>query len=238
MRSTAMPEMKGRAAGKVRIKKWCITVILLAILLAMAGYSYWKGSLRQKIIYPESLDKVAALVNGKELTLRELAFYVAYEEEEVERQAFIYNPQDTNEYWNLHANNTYIRVAARNAAIQMAIHDELFYQMARQEELALSEEEELSLAEHVNEFWTELKDYGKVERLGVEQEDIEETMRRIAYSQKMQYVYAQTQGMESVDYDFYADAYLEYLKTQDYFISEPVWGSVDFGNVTYTHRET
>ena len=63
-------------------------------------------------------------------------------------------------------------------------------------------------------------------------------MRRIAYSQKMQYVYAQTQGMESVDYDFYADAYLEYLKTQDYFISEPVWGSVDFGNVTYTHRET
>lgn len=217
------------------VKKWCITLILLLILAGMAVYSYSKGQTREKLVYAEELARVAATVNGSNLTLRDLAFYVAYEEAEVERQAYIYNPKNTNIYWNLHANNTYIRKAARNAAIQMALHDELFYQMAQAEELELSEEEEASLAEKTEEFWTELIDYGKDERLGIERADIELTMRKMAYAQKMQYIYANVQGMDEEDFDFTSDAYLAFLEEQDYTISEEVWGRVDFGNVTLTH---
>ena len=217
------------------VKKWCITAILLLILAGMAGYSYSKGQTKEKLVYAEELGRVAATVNGKTLTLRDLALYVAFEEAEVERQAYIYNPKDTNIYWNLHANNTYIRKAARNAAIQMAIHDELFFQMSQEEELSLSEEEEVALAEKTEEFWTELTDYGKDERLGINRGNIEFTMRKMAYAQKMQYIYANVQGMDEEDFEFSSDAYLAFLEEQDYSISEEVWGRVDFGNVTLTH---
>jgi hypothetical protein len=217
------------------VRKWFLTAVLLLILAGMGFYSYWKGSLRSKLVYPDSLDFVAARVNGNELTLRDVAFYVAYEEDEVEQQAYVYNPDDTNIYWNMHANYTYIRKAARNAAIQMAIHDELFYRMALDEEIELSDEDESLLAEKSEETWTDLVDYGKDVRLGVTQEDIEQTLRKIAYAQKMQYIYANMQGLEEEDYDFTSDSYLDFLGKQDYKISEDVWGRVDFGNVTLTH---
>jgi hypothetical protein len=220
------------------VKKWCVTAFLLLVLAAMGAYSYWKGNLRSKLVYPESLDMVTATVNGEDLTLREVAFYVAYEEEEVERQAYVYDPDDTNVYWNLHANNTYIRNAARNAAIQMAIHDELFYQMALSEELTLSEEEEALLEEQVEETWEDLTDYGKDVRLGVVREDIAQTLEKIAYAEKMQYIYANVQGLDEEDFYFYSDSYLDFLDKQDYKIAEDVWGRVDFGNVTLTHWGT
>jgi hypothetical protein len=217
------------------VKKWCLTAVLLLILAGMAFYSYWKGSMRSKLVYPQSLELVAATVNGNELTLREVAFYVAYEEDEVEQQAYAYDPDDTSKYWNMHANYTYIRKAARNAAIQMAIHDELFYRMALDEEIELSDEDESVLAEKSEETWTDLVDYGKDVRLGVTREDIEQTLRKIAYADKMQYIYANMQGLDEEDYDFTSDSYLDFLGKQDYKISEDVWGRVDFGNVTLTH---
>jgi hypothetical protein len=217
------------------VKKWCLTAALLLLLAGMVFYSFWKRSLRSKLVYPESLELVAATVNGNELTLRDVAFYVAYEEDEVEQQAYVYNPDDTNIYWNMHANYTYIRKAARNAAIQMAIHDELFYRMALDEGITLNDEEESILAEKSEETWTDLVDYGKDVRLGVTREDIEQTLRKIAYAQKMQYIYANMQGLEEEDYDFTSDSYLDFLGKQDYKISEDVWGRVDFGNVTLTH---
>ncbi len=222
---------------KLPVKKWCITAVLLVALAVMGIRSYQKGQGKTMLVYADSLEQVAAEVNGSTLILRQLAFYVAYEEDEVERQAYIYNPKDTNIYWNLHANNTYIRTAARNAAIQMALHDELFYQMAVEEGVNLSREEEDTLSEKIREYWTELVDYGKAERLGVDRDDVAQTMRKMAYAQKMQYIYAITQGMDEEDFGFTADAYQQFLKEQDYTIEEDVWGRVDFGNVTLTHWE-
>ena len=116
-----------------------ILIVVLAYLLLRNGI----GTRRiEPVDYPQSLDRVAAVINGDKLTLRDLAFYVAYEENQVEQQALAYDAGDTSKYWNLHTNGTYVRVAARNATIQMLVHDEIFYQMAVSEGIELNEEEE------------------------------------------------------------------------------------------------
>ena len=102
--------------------------------------SSWQTKQRQQLVYTESLDKVAASVNGTKLTLREIAFYVAYEEAEVEKQAFAYDAEHPKKYWGIRLNKTYVYAAARNAVIQMAIHDEVFYEMAMQEEIELTDD--------------------------------------------------------------------------------------------------
>ena len=62
-----------------------ITTIILAVLAVIAGvYAYNYHDMKQNIVYNEHLDDVAVIVNGKELTLRDMAFYVAYEEMNVE----------------------------------------------------------------------------------------------------------------------------------------------------------
>ena len=87
------------------VKKWCVTAVLLVILAVMAVRSYQRGQGRTMLVYKDSLELVAAKVNESPLTLRQLAFYVAYEEDEVERQAYIYNPKEQNRLLKKHSRN-------------------------------------------------------------------------------------------------------------------------------------
>ena len=93
--------------------------------------SYREQGKRQKLSFPESLDLVVVTVDGKPVTLREMAFYIAYEEGNMEDAAIIYNPDNTDEYWQLYINHTFLREQAKQTVVDMTIHDTLFYQMAR-----------------------------------------------------------------------------------------------------------
>lgn len=218
-------------------KRYMITAILAVVVLMLAGYSYWEDSDRRKLNYADSLSLVAAEVNGVSLTLRQMAFYVAFEENLVEQQALAYDATNTSKYWNLHTDGTFVRVAARNAAIQMAIHDEIFYQMAITEELSLNEDEEAFLAIAVEDFWADLTDMDKEQKLGIEKEDIEMTMRRLALAQKMQTIYAALNNGQPQDYDFYTDTYKGLYEQQDIVIYKNVWSRIRFGNITLEHEE-
>ena len=134
-----------------RKRSWIFTIILLLIIVGISIGSSWQTKQRQQLVYTESLDKVAASVNGTKLTLREIAFYVAYEEAEVEKQAFAYDAEHPKKYWGIRLNKTYVYAAARNAVIQMAIHDEVFYEMAMQEEIELTDDETQTLKARTNE---------------------------------------------------------------------------------------
>lgn len=194
--------------------------------------SSWQTKQRQQLVYTESLDKVAASVNGTKLTLREIAFYVAYEEAEVEKQAFAYDAEHPKKYWGIRLNKTYVYAAARNAVIQMAIHDEVFYEMAMQEEIELTDDETQTLKARTNEFWQDLVEDGKDVLLGVQEADIAETMRRIAYAEKYQSIYAQMEEDSYEDYDFSGDAYTRLLEKQDYSINKNVVKRLGVGSIT------
>lgn len=197
-------------------------------------YSREQGRQRDALVYPDSLALVAAEINGKELTLKDLAFYVAYEEAQVEEQALVYDSDNPGKYWNVRTKNGFIRRSARNTVMQMALHDELFYQMA-EDEIELSEEDEKRLELAEQDFWEDLTERDADSRLGVTREDIYETMRKLTYAQKYQEIYAALHNKETEDYDFTADAYLALLEKQDYKIHKKVWERVSMGSVTLEH---
>lgn len=215
-----------------RKQSWIFTIILLLIIVGISIGSSWQTKQRQQLVYAESLDKVAASVNGTKLTLREIAFYVAYEEAEVEKQAFAYDAEHPKKYWGIRLNKTYVYAAARNAVIQMAIHDEVFYEMAMQEEIELTDDETQILKARTNEFWQDLVEDGKDVLLGVQEADIAETMRRIAYAEKYQSIYAQMEEDSYEDYDFSGDAYSKLLEKQDYSINKNVVKRLGVGSIT------
>jgi hypothetical protein len=212
--------------------RYIVTLILFIAALTIVAQTQ-KGEKRgESLVYSESLDRVAAEVNGKELTLRDVAFYVAYEEEEVEEEALIYDSENPLRYWNARVEGGFVWAVARKTIIQMAIHDEIFCRMAEEDGLSLTATEKNKAGLRARDIWDDLCDRGGEEGLGVSEEDITETARRVALSEKYQEIYAGMKDLSYEDFEFTGEAYEELLGKQDYSIDEEVWNKVGIGTVT------
>ena len=217
------------------MKKYRVLWGFTLIMLLMAIYTLIQGDQRSMLVYNQNLDEVVATVQGEEITLRDFAVYVAYQEMEIDRQAKVYNPDNPKEYWGLHTNGQFIKVAARQGAVNMAIHDILFYQLGQELKLVLTEEEQTILDNDVADFWSDLTDDDKEQRLGITKDELYDAMHKIALAEKAQYIYARMNGYAYEDYVFSAEEYQEFLQGYEYTIDEKVLNRIDFGDVTLNY---
>lgn len=215
-------------------QKLCFTAILLVIVVPLGISAVRNGKMKQELSFPDSLEEVAAVVDGRELALRELAFYIAYEEGKIEEDARIYNPGNTDEYWRIYTNHTFLREEGKKTAMDMAIHDEIFYQLAMTEGIELTKEEETYLANSQYDFWSDLEEEQR-ERLGVEEDVIKESLRRLALAEKYQYLLAEIQNRDFEDYSISGRAYQKMLEEHECEICDAIWDRVDFGGITVNH---
>jgi len=210
-----------------------ILVLVFAILTFLANETRLN---RESIVYCDSLNLVVATVQGKDFTLRDFAVYVAHQEAAVQDQALAYDIDDTRKYWNVRTDMGFVSQVARNEAMSMAIHDELFYQLYLELNMEFSEEERSLIQNNADDFWADLVDEEKDVRLGIAKEDVYNTMYKIACSQKAQMVYA---GMLAIDYedlDYASEEFLDFLSDYEYEVNEKVLNRLDFGDITLTHE--
>lgn len=217
------------------IKKYKVTFFLVLLVIVMGVIAVDTRKSREDIVYADSLDMVLASVEEEEITLRDFAIYVAHQENSVQEQAIIYDYENTKAYWNIHTDGVFISHAARNEAMSMAIHDELFYQLSEELSLTFTDEEMQILNNDVNDFWADLTDEEKEQRLGISKEDVYNSMYKIACAQKAQSVYAQMYGVAYEDFDFYKEEFLEFLEDYEYKVDDKVLNRLDFGDITLTH---
>lgn len=214
------------------LRRYAVTVFL-AIVVIILGYASLKASIwRHKLVYSDSIHKLAVTVNGQELTLLDMAFYVASEEKVAQEQAIVYNPDNPRKYWEVRVNGRFIRVEARDDAMAKAIHDEIFYRMALEEGIELNSEEMQGVINTQEDFWSDLSDTDSQDRLGVTREDMDRQIEKAALAYKYQIIYAGMNGEAVENYDFSGDSYQDLLKENKYEIEESVWKNVEFGGVT------
>lgn len=217
-----------------KIKKALIISIVAALFIVLWVIHY---DSKKMLVFRDNLDKTVVTVDGKELSLKEIAFYIAYEETTIEEQAYIYDPEDTNSYWNLHIDGQFIRVAGKQAALDMAIHDQIFCELARKEGLEFSEEDKKVLNNKEMDFWSDLSDEQK-ENLGVSEEQIMETMTQVALAEKYQNFLAEQSGNDSYDsYSISGEEYEKILKEHSFKVKEKVWDKINFGNIVVDHKK-
>lgn len=215
-------------------QKLRFTAVLVVLLIILGTASYREQGKRQKLSFPESLDLVVVTVDGEQVTLREMAFYIAYEEGSMEDAAIIYNPDNTDEYWRLYTNHTFLREQAKQTVLDMTVHDTLFAQMAAEEGIVLSEAEEQYLANEQQDFWSDLTEEQR-ESLSVSEDTLDETMQKMALAQKYQSILAE---MEQIDYEDYSIGGTEYeklLAQHTCELDETTWDRVPFGSITVDH---
>lgn len=215
-------------------QKLTFTAIVIALVIMAFIVAYREQESKQKLSFPDSLELTAVTVDGKVLTLRDMAFYIAYEEGQIERDAKVYNPDNTGEYWNLFTNHTFIRSAGKQTAMDMAVHDEIFYQLAMTEGLELTEEEETYLVNDQYDFWSDLEEEQR-KRLGVSEDDVKNTMRKLALAEKYQYLLAAMNNKDFDEYSITGAAYQKLLEEHDYELDTATWDRVPFGSITVNH---
>lgn len=216
-----------------RDKKQTVMVWLMAavLILGAATASWCRAQKLAKVIYAEHLDDVAVTVDDIEYRFRDIAFYLAYEERMVQEQAEVYDLKDTNEYWNLRTDHSYIRQDAKNLAMDMAVHDAIFYQMALEEKIELTEEEEAYMSNQKMDFWNDLEEEGQ-QKLGVSEEEIEEVFYHMALAQKQQQLTADSKGVDYREYEVDGSAYEVLLEEHTYQINKKLWERLNFGKIT------
>lgn len=189
---------------------------------------------RDNLKFVDCLDEAAFWANGEEIKIKELAFYVLYEEGEIEKQAMLYDAENTKKYWNLHINGVFIQQSAKDNIMNMAIHDALYYQQAVADGVTLTAEEEQYFRNEVSDFWMDLLDVQK-ENLPVSDEFIWEKMRQIAVAEKYQKQLAKKEKKSEASYQWDGSEYEKWLAKQTVKVNNKVWERIVVGDITLRH---
>lgn len=217
-------------------RRLSVTAVLLVLAIVTGMESARTLQNRQDLVYAESLSEVAVTIDEKALTLYDMAFYVAYQEKEVQKDAVIYNPEKPYKYWNAHTNGQFVRAVAEQAVVDMAVHDEIFYQLASAEGIVLDEREEAYLANEIMDFCSDVTEE-QLARLGVTAEDMAATMQRIALANKYQSILSQIEGVDYTEYDYTGSAYVDLVAQYEVVVNEKVWDRVSVGNITVNQNK-
>ena len=218
---------------RARIVK--IFILILCVLTLGFAFMKYQGT-RARVDYAKQKEEVVATVDGKSLVFEDLAFYILYEERVVEEQARIYNPSSTKDYWNIHTNDTFIQSEAKDAVINMAIHDELYYQLAVKEgidELTTLDKRDLENAK--TDFWEDLLDE-QWEKLPASEDVINAQIEKIAIAEKYEIYIANENNDTLASYKYDGYGYSQLLKEHEVSI-EKIWDRFVMGDITLTHKK-
>lgn len=213
-------------------KRYIVLLVFSCIVLMALGYGTWKN--KQEIEYSSCLQETAFTANGEKIKMSALGFYILYEEGEIEKQAQIYNPDNTKDYWNLRMDGKFVQSRAKDNIMNMAIHDMLFYQEAVKKQLALDGEEEKIYRNVVSDFWMDLLDI-QLEKMPLSEEFVIESLRKKALAEKYQKILAEKNKKSFAAYDCDGYAYEEWLKKQDVKINDKIWKRIPVGDITLEH---
>lgn len=219
----------------MRINKLVKPIVLILCVAVMVYALLTMGNNRAKLNYQEHLEDTAVTVDSEEITFQDLAFYILYEEGKIEEQARIYNPDYTKDYWNLHTNDTFIQLEAKEVVLGMAVHDHLFYQMAVEEGMdTLTEEEEQELEYRMIDFWEDLLDI-QWEKLPCSEETINEQIRLAAIAEKYQNYLAEELGPSQAAYKYDGYYYQQIMEQHQVETNDKLWDRLVLGDITLSH---
>ncbi|MCR5451297.1 MAG: hypothetical protein K6F00_01555 [Lachnospiraceae bacterium] len=216
-----------------RLIRSIATVVFCVVIM---GYSMRVGIKNHtKLDYMAHLNDVVAVIDNEELTLEELLFYVTYQENKVEHDARIYNPENSRDYWNIHTNGSFIKEEAKDVVIGMAIHDRIFFKMARENNTVLTTEERQNREDTRSDFWSDLYPEQR-EIVSGHSEALDIAIDRIALAEKAQREAAEADGVGFSQYNWAAKEFLENIKSKhDVKIIEDIWDHIVLGDITLIH---
>ncbi|MGN0169711.1 MAG: hypothetical protein ACI39H_02995 [Lachnospiraceae bacterium] len=115
-----------------------MTIVTVILLAAVATLMYKKNT---RFSYETSLEKTVIQTSEENIPLKALSYYFMIEEESVNEVALTYDAEDPKAYWGLYVNNSFVCDEAMDTALDYFLRDHLYYNLAMQEGMSLTQEE-------------------------------------------------------------------------------------------------
>lgn len=209
---------------------------IVPIALILFYYASITAKTKGSIVYTDHLSEVVCKVDDTELTLSDLNFYVLFQECKIEEQARTYNPDSPKDYWNAHTNGEFVQESAKKAVIEMAIHDYIMYELAKEAHVVLSTEEKEALEKARTKFWSSLFDE-QLERLPLDYEEGNRIMKEIALIEAYEHRLAAENDeitFEGLHWDGYD--YKKIKEEHKVKIHDKLWRRVALGDISLVHE--
>lgn len=224
---------------KAQAKRWLKAAIRAAVI-ALVGFALVTIALtarenRGDLDVRKYADATAVSVDGEDMTFADLSFYIMYEEMKVERQAEIYNPDNTRDYWNILMNGVYLSARVKDMVMGMAVHDRIFYNEAVRAGITLSEEEKKALENRRTDFWEDLYP-SQTENLITSRDGINHVIYEIGLCEKYQQQLSIENNVSYDSYDWNGKNY-EKLRDKEHTVkvNRDLWHRFHMGNNTLIH---
>lgn len=215
----------------LKILRYIFMAAVVCVLIYIAKQNF---DSRQSIVYTEHLDEIVATVDDIDISMRDLAMYIVYEERVVEEEALIYNRKRTRQFWNVHTNHSFVQSQVKQAVLDMAIHDMLFYDLAIKENIGFTDDDEVTIENVTTDFWEDLLDE-QVDRMPVTTSEINDQIRRAAMAEKYQNMKAEVYGPSVAAYKYDGYYYKKILEEHNVVINDKLWDRFVIGGVTLNH---
>ncbi len=195
-----------------------IIMSIVTIALTLWGLDAWRKQ-QNKFVYEEHLEDVVITVNDRQVTLRQLSYYVYDVETKIDKQARIYNPEDPLAYWNTYFNSGteggYISDMAFDAVLGSCVCDMIYEDMAGQNGYELTAEEKREAAKQAEILYAKMSEAQR-QKTGLTPELFAEALER-----KLLVVKFAAEYFEEVDFSGYS-GYREELVSYagDYYNNE------------------
>lgn len=160
--------------------------------------------------YLDHVHETLVTVDGKDLTLHDLGFYILYEETIGNRMAETYDAEKPTDFWGKHTNGVFISGHARRSALDMMIHDEIFYEMAMASHIELTEDDLLILEERFQDFLATIT-IEQLKAVGMTEDDLYQTLAKMAVAEKYMIQYADENSVYYEEYNITGDTYQSLL---------------------------
>lgn len=206
-----------------------IKYIVLCLLL---GAVQLTGCGKEKeFIYKEHLADTILSVDEKEISLGELSFYIAYEEDLVQQQALIYSPEKPETYWNVHINGRFLVEVVKDEMIKMVVRDEILYTKAMERGIVLTDAQRNVVEEKKDEVWGKLSKTQQ-EALGITEDEFLQYVIKMGCVELYVEQLAQENEVGIEAYAVSGNHYLAELALHNVQVQEEVWEKVKLGRIT------
>lgn len=204
-------------------------IVISAIILFLSFYD-------NSFHYLDHIDETIVTVDDNELILHDLGFYVLYEETLGNSMAITYDSEQPSSFWGKHTNGVFISSQARRSALDMMIHDEIFYEMALKEQVELSEDDLLLVEERFQDFLSPISTK-QLDAVGMTEEELHDALEKIALSEKYMIQYADEHQIYYDDYNITGKSYQELLSNHTIEENTYLINKLNVGKISINQTE-
>jgi len=209
-------------------------IVVALILIVMIGSLYLNKS--REFVYARSLSDTVVEIDGEDVSLYRLTYYIMIEEEAVNEAAMIYDPEKPWTYWNIYVSNAYVSTSAREITMNYFLRDYVYSRIAIAEGFVLEDAELEDLKVKAQTIYSGLTD--KQASTHISEEDILTAITEKAYADKYVIAMAKekkldiTEEVLSAYYGMNSSFFKKTMQEHNVKIKEKIWNQVPMGHVT------